>query len=67
MRIDSTSTKTLKATTADDTRCCLVVDETVWCGHRNGTIHILDRKVSTIMRMKVMMILTKVNEFRVGS
>jgi hypothetical protein len=33
----------------DDVRCFLVVKDNVWCGLRNGTIVILEKKVCVIM------------------
>ena len=44
MRIDKGQLVKIKLT-ADDIRCFLIVGDAVWCGQRNGTIQILDRKV----------------------
>ena len=46
MRIDKGHSVKIK-TTADDIRCFLIVGDSVWCGQRNGTIQILDRKVKS--------------------
>jgi hypothetical protein len=47
MRIDKGHSVKIKIT-ADDIRCFLIVGDAVWCGQRNGTIQILDRKVCSI-------------------
>jgi hypothetical protein len=51
MRIDKGHSVKIKIT-ADDIRCFLIVGDAVWCGQRNGTIQILDRKVCSINKSK---------------
>lgn len=48
MRIDKRQTVKIKIT-ADDIRCFLIVGDAVWCGLRNGTLQILDKKVCTLI------------------